>query len=599
MATLQQLFKQTRIVFHNAIADISILEENLGIPYEAYTHIEDTMLAHAVLWSELPHDLEFLASLYGEHGKFKHLRFTDELLYNFGDIVDTASLWAALSSSLKSDPGAERVYRGQSLRLLPVLLRARQQGIRVNKQRVAELWNEYVPIINNITKLASRCVGYPFNLNSGPALKDYLYKGCGYPIQTDRKTKQTSSNDDAIALLRRTVSEPFDPDKQITWDTDDDTHYGILGRIARGADPILECRVLYVECFHVINNYILGLCKGVYGERKADRRRGRDKYWQSGCIRPDDIVDRVYPNFGTHAQKTGRWSTTNPALAQLPAELRDIVCPDQGTCWVSWDWSAIEPRLLQALTLSHLLKRVFDEQLDLHTWTVCYMFNWEFPFNLVDPHGDPVCEGWRVKYNWKGKDDPRRVFAKAGRYEMWYGGQGNNAVASAAQYGLEPRQLKSALQRLLTSDPHYYQWRVKIEGLIKQTSMVRTFMGRPRRFLSQGNARIREGINQPMQGGVSDIFNTTIVELARAYPALQWMWGMHDSQKWQIALPGATVEVLEGIRRIVERTHDVQGNITKFPCDMEVILPPEHANRHLKPKEWSLLTTLGGPDGHQ
>jgi len=552
------------------------------------------MLAHAVLWSELPHDLEFLASLYGEYGKFKHLRFDDEMLYNYGDVVDTASLWAALSRAFVSDPAAERIYREQSLRLLPVLLQARKQGIRVNKQRVIEIWNEYLPIINDIQALASLSVGYPFNLNSGPALKHYLYTQCGYPVQIDRKSKQISSNDDSVALLRRTVSAPFDPDKQITWNTDDDTHYGICNRITGGADPILECRVLYVSCWHIINNYIIGLCKGVYGERKAERKRGRDRRWRLGTIQPDDLVDRIYPNFGTHAQKTGRWSTTNPPLAQLPAELRDIVCPDTGTGWISWDWSAIEPRLLQALTHSTLLKRVFDEQLDLHTWTVCYMFGWEFPPDLVNPHTNPSCEAWRVKYNWKGKDDPRRVFAKQGRYEMWYGGQGNNAVASAAQYGLEPKQLKGALQRLLTSDQQYYHWRMKMEEQIRKTSLIRTFMGRPRRFLSAGNARTREGINQPMQGGVSDIFNTTIVALTQAYPQIAWMWGMHDSQKWQIALPGATVEVLEGIRGIVERPHDVQGTITTFPADMEMILPPEHGNRHVKPKEWCTLTTLGG-----
>ena len=582
------------VVFHNAIADIPVLEAAFGIKYEDYAQIEDTMLAHAILWCELPHDLEFLASYYGRYGKFKHLRTVDELLYNYGDVVDTAAVYEAMVEGFRRDRLAEGVYREQSLKLIPILLDARKRGIRVNKHRVLQEFAKYHSLAGQVERIAQAASGYALNLKSGDQIRDYLYNERRYPVQINKETKRPSTDDDAIAKLRNTASSPFDPDKEITLDRDDERHYSILGRIQAGADAVLEARVLYAQTFHVLNNYILGLCKGVYGEQSsAKKKRAREHYWKVG-ITEADIVDRIYPNFAIHAQKTGRWSTTGPPLAQLPADLRDIICPDEDEVCISWDWKAVEPRVLQALCGSRLLKKTFDDNFDLHTWTVCFMFGYEYPSNLVDPHKNPADAAWRTKYNWKGKDDPRRVFAKQGRYEMWYGGSGSNAAQSAAQFGLDPKLLRSALNRLLTSDPDYYTWKIKTEAEVARTAVVRTFMGRPRRFLSKGDSRRREGLDQPMQGAVSDIFNTTVVLLAQKFPALRWGWGMHDSQKWYVKAESLTPELLRNVKAVVERVHHVGGSDTVFPGDFELLLPPECGEHEVDVEEY-LAGRIGLP----
>lgn len=587
---LGKLVRETPCVFHNAMADIPVLEKAMGITYADYKRIDDTMLAHAILWCELPHDLEFLASIYGNHEKFKHLKADNELLYNYGDVVDTDSVWMGLQSGFAADAQARSIYESQSLALLPTLLEARQQGIRVNKQRVVEVFQEYYSVARRVKQYVELMTGYEFNLNSGAQLKQYCYLVKGYPVQRDKDTKQLTTNDDAINRLRAHVL-PFDAQKELTFDRDDDKHYSVLRRVELGADPVLECRALWGECWHTVNNYIIGLCKGVYGEfDKTKKKKTREQYWREG-IRDESIVDRIYPNFAIHAQKTGRWSTTEPPLAQLPADLRDIICPDEDEVCISWDWSAIEPRVLQALTGSQLLKKTFDENFDLHTWTVCYMFGYDFPPDLVDPHRSPSCEAWRKRYNWKGKDDPRRVFAKQGRYEMWYGGTGSNAAQAAASFGLDAKALKIALGKLATSDPAYYAWKVKTESEVKQTAMIRTFMGRPRRFLSSGDSRRREGLDQPMQGAVSDIFNTTIVQLKNQFPFLRWGWGMHDSQKWYVSRARLTQEMFSSIRAIVERTHTIAGQVTRFPGDFEIIEPPERGNSKSSPQHYFSLAT--------
>jgi DNA polymerase I-like protein with 3'-5' exonuclease and polymerase domains len=587
---LHKLVGATTTVFQNAVADIPQLEVSLGIKYEDYKQIDDTMLAHAILWCELPHTLDFLGSIYSPWPKRKHLQYVNEIEYNYGDVIDTHAAWLALSQGLKGDAAAERVYREQSLKLIPILLDARKIGIRVNKEKVLSVFKEYQALIQELGTYASFAVGYPINLNSGPQLKRYCYTERRFPIQINRKSKQPSTDDDAIAKLRSLVGPVYDTQKSLTLDQDDERQYSIYRRVEQGADPILEARALWAGAWQVVNNYIVGLGKEVYGEYKTSKRKkGRTKYWKQG-LSTDDIVDRIYPNFAIHAQKTGRWSTTNPPLAQLPVHLRDIVSSDANEVCLSWDWSTIEPRVLQALTGSILLKKTFDEGFDLHTWTVCYMFGYEMPPDLVNPHKAESCQAWRIKYNWQGKDDPRRVFAKQGRYEMWYGGAGSNAAASAAQFGLKPGELKMALAKLAVSDPAYSAWRARAETDIRKTSIVRTFMGRPRRFLSTGDAKRREALDQPMQGAVSDIFNTTVVAL-HEMGLRRWGWGMHDSQKWFVKRELFTLELFEKVKRIVERSHNIAGQETVFPGDFEIILPPEQGGLKVTPAEYFALAS--------
>lgn len=97
---LKQLVQTTPIVFQNAVADMRSLKVTFGIEYTDYRAYEDLMLAHALLWSELPHTLEFIASLYSPYNKMKHLASTNPALYNWGDVIDTAAAWEKISEEL-------------------------------------------------------------------------------------------------------------------------------------------------------------------------------------------------------------------------------------------------------------------------------------------------------------------------------------------------------------------------------------------------------------------------------------------------------------------------------------------------------------------
>ena len=569
----RELIKHVPFIFHNCRADIPVLESVTGATWKDYYRYEDTMLAHAVLWCELPHTLEFVASVLGQYPKLKHLKNNDELLYNFGDILETDSIWQYIvEQGFKHDTKAEEVYRRQHLKLSPILDHSIKRGLRVNKARVLEARKEYEAKVREAVQLSMAMAGWPINLNSSQQLGWYLYTFRGLTPQVNKDTGNTSVDDEAVARLRMELGPSYDPEEELTYET-------ALQRIEQGADPLLEARVLYAGASTRLTKYIYSLYVAVDKVKPYNypTKGAYEKAWKTAIERvragvETDLLDRIHPDMLIHTQKTGRWSSVDPPIAQLPSDLRNLICPDEGEVWVSWDWSSIEPRILEAYCGSRVLRRAFDEGIDLHTWTACVAFGYELPPNLINPHSSSECQEWRNKYKWKGKDDPRRVFAKQARYEMYYGGTGSNAAAGAALFGLDPKVLKLACQSLISADPEYYSWRLNLEEIIKRTRVLRTFMGRPRRFLRGGHKMVREGLDQLMQGGVSDIANETVVMLDEQTPSwFQFGWSMHDSQFWHCRKNELSEQLLSIVTGIVQRPHMINGKETKFPAHFHII----------------------------
>ena len=541
---LQRTIREVPCVFHNAVADMPILHSNMGVQLDSYCRIEDTMLAHASLWSELPHDLEFLASIYGQYPKLKHLAKTDLLLYNWGDVLATIDVWNALEKELANDRGSAGVYRDQLINLIPIILESQAHGLRVNGERVRQAQVEYTRIIRDSLDRVSAFTGWPTNLGSSTQLCAYLYGERGYP-----KDRGKSSADGAnIHRLRQHVGPAFDPE-------DEERRGGLtleeaIIRTESGGDPVLELRAAYSGALQCLSHYI------------------------EPCLGTGD--GRIYPRFATHCQACGRWSTTCPPLAQLPDFLRDIICPDPGECWIGWDWSNIEPRLKQAYCGSEYLKRVFDNGWDLHTLNFCAAFGYPIPPDLGSRtlHTSSINESWRQLVKWQGKEDVRRVFSKRLQYKMDYGGSPETAIQipGAKQLGMAASKLRTVGYNILQADPQAMAWRTRIISEAQRTRRVVTFTGRVRRLLGTDLRSIaREAINFPLQAGVSDIFNTTVIEVKRQCPWVRFAWQMHDSLYWAVPAERAS-EGLSILRQIAERPFVIEGRQVCFPADFKQVI---------------------------
>jgi uracil-DNA glycosylase family 4 len=165
------LDRPTNVIMHNAPADIEFLER-MGIKYQ----YEDTMHAHAVLWSDLPHDLGFLGSLYAPINRWKHLMRINPVTYSAADAYGTWHVWKALEAELERDVFSKQLYHNIQKRLIPIIMRAESRGVRVNPDKARAAFEKRQVIIDALDLEAQAMVGWPINLRSNDQVKQQLFE---------------------------------------------------------------------------------------------------------------------------------------------------------------------------------------------------------------------------------------------------------------------------------------------------------------------------------------------------------------------------------------------------------------------------------------
>lgn len=537
ISSLRTLVGSVTVVFHNTFADVPVLEQNLGIKWEEYKDVKDSMLLNAVLWSEQDHDLEYLASLYGKHEKMKHLMATDLWRYNEGDVVETANVWEALERQMRNDPPSQRVYATLMLPLIPIILDAHKRGIAVDTEKVGEVQAVLESYKTEAEDLAQAYCGYPISLGSPAQLKAWLTEMEGM------KVKGVGEDDLAGA---RSAALPYDPEDEVT-------PFLIQQRVSEGAHPLIEARVLYAGASQLESHYVQPFTSG---------------------------GGRIYPRFKPWTQANARWSVTDPPCQQLPAVMKPLIIPDQGWPWFEWDWSQAEPRLLAALSGDENLLKAFDEGWDLHTVNACKALGLPLPTNLKDPHTALEDAWWREFLAWLGKDDIRRRFGKAFFLRLCYGGDPRFCLhmPGARQMGLDAGKLKKAADDMLAFYPGIKQyWKVLIsKGL--RAGESRNFYGRRRRFLSQDVAgRTRELYNAPLQAGVSDIKNETIILIWNTLPRDEvfFVKECHDALTYAVKA-SKWAEHTAVLREIAQRPIPVEGQTLRLVADFHEKWPKTH-----------------------
>lgn len=257
-------------------------------------------------------------------------------------------------------------------------------------------------------------------------------------------------------------------------------------------------------------------------------------------------------------------------MQQLPEDLRDIVMPDEGTAWVGWDWSAIETWLLMGYARSKYLHRILTQGLDIHLLTTCDIFGLPYPPDQRDRMA-PANQAWREEVKWAVNGEVKRTFSKSFRYAYTYGRDPKNAgnAPGAKMLGLKTADLVQAAERMMAADPDYKAWRAKVAEEAVFTRQSRTFMGRLRRLYGDPSSIVREAFNHPLQGGVSDIKNLTVLAITGAVPYAKLALEMHDALTWQVPLDKVD-EFRACLPQWAEREWDVCGQLVKVPAKYKV-----------------------------
>jgi DNA polymerase I-like protein with 3'-5' exonuclease and polymerase domains len=507
------------VVFQNADGDIRKLRAN-GFPIwaESFKQLDDTMLAHAVLESELPHGLEFLTLEHGHLPQHKDLAKVAPVEYNAADVLATVLIWKHyLLPYLESDPQAEQIYRRLSLPFVWLAIESEEAGIRVNPTLPPVLYAELDIKRKQATRLLQAYAGWPVNINSPDQMKHLLYNIEGLPLQFEKGSRvedqKVTTDKDAIAALRRSFGTEWEADVAPTLES-------AWANIEAGGHVALEARYLFMSAQQQISHY----------------------------IQPCLSTERIYPDCSVHAQASGRVGYVRPALPQMKDRLLDQLWPDEGSVWIGHDWRQIEVRLLAVLANDRVYLDAFDRGDDIHGLNTRAIFG---------PPGSPELEAIR------------RRWVKAFAFRLHYRGKPENAgdIPGTRGLGLDVPALIVASEKYLAAHPALSEYWRGIEWEADHGGVVRTFMGRPRRLTGQSrNARNRAASNHPMQGGVADIFLETALLVKKAAPWARLVFGAYDSHWWSMPL-AREMEFLGLYVPIVEREFTIGAERVSFPAD--------------------------------
>jgi len=358
----------------------------------------------------------------------------------------------ALTPTLRGEVekgGLSRVYSEIDLPLAPVLFRMEQAGVRIDPIALSglseKLGGESARVGERIFELA----GQRFNINSPKQLGVVLFTNLGLPAPPSRgKTKSVSTAVDVLEFLAEKHEVP---------------------RL------VLEYRHLT----KLKSNYVDALPHLA------------------------DADSRVHTTFQAAATATGRLSSVNPNLQNIPIrtelgrEIRAAFVAAPGTQLLSADYSQIELRLLAHFSGDPLLMRAYAENIDIHTLTASEVF------------GIPVDK----------MDKETRGRAKAVNFGIVYG---ISAFGLANQLNIPQTEAKAYIDCYFA---RYQGVKTFIEKTLEKTraeGSVRTMFGRMRpipdiesRNPNQRGFAERTAINTPLQGTGADLIKLAMIAIDR------------------------------------------------------------------------------------
>jgi DNA polymerase-1 len=320
---------------HNLKYDMSVLA-NHGITLRGIA--QDTMLESYVLDSTASrHDMDSLALKFLGHrtihfadiaGKgagqltFDQIPIEQAGPYAAEDAEVTLRLHRAFAPRLDQLPGLARLYREIEIPLIPVLSRLERQGVRIDRERLADQSRDLTERLARLEEAAYRVAGRPFNLGSPKQIGEIFFAEQGLPVLEKTPKGAPSTAESVLQQLADAGHE--------------------LPRL------ILEHRGL-------------AKLKSTYTDKLPQ------------MVSP--LTGRVHTSYHQAVAATGRLSSSDPNLQNIPIRgedgrrIRLAFIADPGCKLVAADYSQIELRIMAHLSGDERLLAAFAAGQDIHTAT--------------------------------------------------------------------------------------------------------------------------------------------------------------------------------------------------------------------------------------
>ncbi len=373
-----------------------------------------------------------------------NLKLTDEL-------AESADISGRLAGALRSEveqAGLDQLYEEVDLPLVPVLARMEQAGVKIDTAALSQMSSELEREIGIKAKEIYEVAGMEFNVGSPKQLGDVLFNRMNLP----KPVKYGKG---------RTISTAVD----------------VLEELAEN-HPIARMVLDYRQLTKLKSTYVDTL---------------------PALINP--ATGRVHTTFGQTGTATGRLSSANPNLQNIPIRtelgrgIRAAFIAEPGHVLLTADYSQIELRLLAHFSRDPLLVEAYRRGDDIHTLTASQVFG--VPPLMVTP-------------------DHRRQ-AKVVNFGIVYG---LSAFGLSQQLGIEPGEAKQFIAA-------YFERYSGVRAFIDQTleearreMKVKTLFGRVRpipdinsKNANQRGFAERTAVNTPLQGTAADLIKIAMIRI--------------------------------------------------------------------------------------
>ncbi|HET7346158.1 MAG TPA: DNA polymerase I [Acidobacteriaceae bacterium] len=379
-------------------------------------------------------------------------RFGDCTLRETGDrhLTEAAHLVQSIAAAMRADIetlGEQRVYEDIDLPLVPVLLRMERAGVRIDSGVLGRMADRLSADMQRLSEEIYTLANCRFNINSPKQLGDVLFNKMGLPRPLKYgKGKVISTAQDVLEELAARNDVP---------------------RLVLEFRQLAKLKSNYADSLPL-------LC---------------------------DSEGRVHTTFNQVGTATGRLSSTNPNLQNIPIrtelgrEIRAAFIAAHGCALLSADYSQIELRLLAHFSQDPLLVRAYQTGEDIHTLTASEVFG--------------------VAADTMDKETRNR--AKAVNFGIVYG---ISPFGLAAQLGIEQNEARLYIDKYFARYEGVREYIARMLEETRREQKVRTMFGRIRpipdiqsRNANQRGFAERTAINTPLQGTAADLIKLAMIRI--------------------------------------------------------------------------------------
>ena len=460
---------------HNGNINLNPVGDTMCISYVVDPGRVDSHKLDAMALRELGHDTIKYEDICGK-GKnkilFNQLSPSDALNYAAEDADITLSIYNRVLPRIINDKKFS-VYKRLENPLINVLLEMENTGIIINPKKLNEISKNLSSQISELEDQIFKLSETIFNIGSPKQLGEILFDKM--KIEGGKRSKNGS------------------------WQTSVEILEKVSDMGHEIADVILSWRHF-------------SKLKSTYTDALVEQINSK--------------THRVHTNYSMVGASTGRLSSSNPNLQNIPIRteegrlIRTAFEPKQGFKLVSMDYSQIELRLIAHIADENKMLDAFNENLDIHADTASKVF------------GIPIEE----------MTSEFRRKAKAINFGIIYG---ISAYGLAKQLKCSANEAKDFISSYFYRFPRIRDYMEEIKSNLDTNGYVETLFNR-RIYINDSNSKNqklrgfaeRQAINAPIQGTAADIIKLAMIKIHKELSnkkEISMLMQVHDELVFEIS----------------------------------------------------------------